>query len=859
MPVVPGSQAKVWYMPPRCPSPLTDRAGCPHAFPHGAVRRHGRSEVPAGPPPRRPPRPAAGRRPGRRGHRRGQHRRRPLGARAQGLSRPRHGDVHPRRRHRPRARVGTARRDVERQGGARGVRRGADLVRPRRPRHRHPPGAHPDARRRLPALRGDRGAVPALAAGRAPAADDRRPRRDARRDRRPREAQRPPGGALPGVLGAAARRGAGRGGARGRARGGHPAPGRASRRSPTPTWSWCRRPTRSSRSAPSSACPGSARRCAPRGARWSASPPSSAAPTCAGWPSSCSPRSASRSAPRRWAAHYGARSAGGILDGWLVDSIDADQVERVAAGGLALPRRPADDDRPDATAAMAAAASTWSGDAAGDRPAQVVAPDGVAEVRRGDDLAALLLRPRRPRGRRRRLVTSKVVSKAEGRVVHGDPRGRAGRRDRPGGGAPRPDRDRAHPPRADDGRRRRRRLQRRAGQRRPAARGPGRLRPARCATAVRADRRQRGRARHRHRRPGVARGPDRHRRRSGRAAVLDDHAGPADGYGNELAVTAPAVADELAGVAELAPASSAAGPSPWSAVAATSCCPRARTGPGAAALLRPEGADMFGLGAREAVAGALEAATGAAAAFGVAVGRRRARRRAGRVLGPADRVVRARRRGGGHLGAAEHPRRWRGGVRPRLAGRRGRRRAGRVSGCARPLRRLCATPPVPHARKPREHPWPSRQDRPPARGRRRRCAASRRRRAPARDDHRGVCVLVAVSASSPRPRSARSWTSRTAKFDSGEPRGRSAPRPRCARTSPPSPPTATSSTSPTGRRSPTPTPRPRSASTTDAGRDGPRSSTPPRTGPRSGRWCTTRSTATRSSGTTRPSPRTPTR
>ena len=46
---------------------------------------------------------------------------------------------------------------------ARGVRRGADLVRPRRPRHRHAPGPHPDARRRLPALRGHRGALPALA------------------------------------------------------------------------------------------------------------------------------------------------------------------------------------------------------------------------------------------------------------------------------------------------------------------------------------------------------------------------------------------------------------------------------------------------------------------------------------------------------------------------------------------------------------------------------------------------------------------------------------------------------------------------------------------------------------------------
>ena len=36
---------------------------------------------------------------------------------------------------------------------------GAGLVRARRPGPRHPPGAHPDARRRLPALRGHRGAV----------------------------------------------------------------------------------------------------------------------------------------------------------------------------------------------------------------------------------------------------------------------------------------------------------------------------------------------------------------------------------------------------------------------------------------------------------------------------------------------------------------------------------------------------------------------------------------------------------------------------------------------------------------------------------------------------------------------------
>ena len=81
-----------------------------------------------------------------------------------------------------------------------------------------------------PLSAGDRGALPALArpaSGRRPAAaDDRRPGRDPRRHRRPRVAERPPGGALPGVLGPAARRGPGRGGRRRRARRVHARPGR---------------------------------------------------------------------------------------------------------------------------------------------------------------------------------------------------------------------------------------------------------------------------------------------------------------------------------------------------------------------------------------------------------------------------------------------------------------------------------------------------------------------------------------------------------------------------------------------------------------------------------------------------------
>ncbi len=65
---------------------------------------------------------------------------------------------------------GRRRRDLGGQGRTGRLRRRADLVRPRRQRHRHPPGTQPDAQRRLPAVSGHRGAVPALATRRAHAA-----------------------------------------------------------------------------------------------------------------------------------------------------------------------------------------------------------------------------------------------------------------------------------------------------------------------------------------------------------------------------------------------------------------------------------------------------------------------------------------------------------------------------------------------------------------------------------------------------------------------------------------------------------------------------------------------------------------
>lgn len=54
--------------------------------------------------------------------------------------------------------------------------------------------------------------------------------------------------------------------------------------------------------------------------------------------------------------HYGARHRGGILDGWLVDERDADDVARLRAEGLSATAVPLMMTDPDATAAMAAAA-----------------------------------------------------------------------------------------------------------------------------------------------------------------------------------------------------------------------------------------------------------------------------------------------------------------------------------------------------------------------------------------------------------------------------------------------------------------------------------------------------------------------
>ena len=246
----------------------------------------------------------------------------------------------------------------------------------------------------------------------------------------------------------------------------------------------------------------------------------------------------------------------------------------------------------------------------------MLAPDGIGEVRRGDDLAALLVERVELEDGDVVLVTSKAVSKAEGRVVVGT-------------------REDALP----------RETARVVARRGPttiarthhgltlAAAGidasnvpPGSVvllpvDPDASARAIRARLLEltgrtiglvvtdtAGRA-WREGQTDLAVG-------AAGLRVLDDHTGRRDGYGNELVVTAPAVADELAGAAELAQGK--LGGRPFAVVRgrADLVLPADDDGPGAAALVRPEGADLFGYGAREAVLRALVGDPADASPFG---------------------------------------------------------------------------------------------------------------------------------------------------------------------------------------------------------------------------------------------------
>lgn len=241
----------------------------------------------------------------------------------------------------------------------------------------------------------------------------------------------------------------------------------------------------------------------------------------------------------------------------------------------------------------------------------VSAPDGVGEVTEGTDLAALLVgalaEPLRDGDIV--LVTSKVVSKAEGRARRGD-RGTA------------LDEELSAP-----------------GARVVARRGPTTIARTRhgltmAAAGIDASNVERGTVLLLPLDPDASAAALRRRLHeltgarvgvvvtdtAGRAwregqtdiaigaaglLVAEDFAGRVDGHGNELAVTAPAVADELAGAAELAQGKLGGRPFALVRGRADLVLHLDDDGPGARALVRPEGGDLFGYGAREAVLRAL--------------------------------------------------------------------------------------------------------------------------------------------------------------------------------------------------------------------------------------------------------------
>jgi coenzyme F420-0:L-glutamate ligase / coenzyme F420-1:gamma-L-glutamate ligase len=87
--------------------------------------------------------------------------------------------------------------------------------------------------------------------------------------------------------------------------------------------------------------------------------------------------------------------------------------------------------------------------------------------------------------------------------------------------------------------------------------------------------------------------------------VAHDFAGRVDAHGNELAVTLPAVADEIASAADLVKGKLSHCPVAIVRGLGHLVLPRGQHGPGAASLIRDEATDMFGYGAREAVMHAL--------------------------------------------------------------------------------------------------------------------------------------------------------------------------------------------------------------------------------------------------------------
>ena len=264
---------------------------------------------------------------------------------------------------------------------------------------------------------------------------------------------------------------------------------------------------------------------------------------------------ASRSRPPASPSTTAPARPAGVLDGWLVDTVDAGLVDAGRGRGHRLPRRAADDDRPRRDrrhgARAAVALVRPMSRLAGSRCSR---PTGSARSPRATTWSPWS--PPRPRPRRRRRRRGHQQDRQQGRGSYdAAARARTCSPARPSGWSPAAARPRIvrEPPRPGDGRGRHRRLQRRGRPRGAAPPRPRRAAHGRCATGLLARTGRNvavlvtdtaGRA-WRQGQTDLAIG-------AAGFVVLDDHAGRVDGYGNPLAVTAPALADELAGAADLA-------------------------------------------------------------------------------------------------------------------------------------------------------------------------------------------------------------------------------------------------------------------------------------------------------------------
>lgn len=116
--------------------------------------------------------------------------------------------------------------------------------------------------------------------------------------------------------------------------------------------------------------------------------------------------------------------------------------------------------------------------------------------------------------------------------------------------------------------------------------------------------------------------------------VIVSYSGRVDPYGNRLSVTAPAVADELAGAAELAQGKLSGRPFALLRGRADLVLPPGVHGAGARTLVRAEDEDLFGFGAREAVLRALQGDEPDRAGFGAPASRPELAAAIAAVLGP---------------------------------------------------------------------------------------------------------------------------------------------------------------------------------------------------------------------------------